>query len=242
MHDMMQATIHWYFAILDQWGLLGVVALMALESTIVPIPSEIVIPPAAYLESHLQGGAIFLTCLVIVAGTVGSVIGASLMYWIARWIGRPLMLRFGKYLLVTEAKMHRAEEWVVRYGAAGVFLARLLPGIRHLNPIPAGIVRMPFQTFVLMTLVGSALWCTVLTIFGLLMAPDMAILIQSGGNIESPQYRHAVTNLTWGSCGLASLVIVLYGMGKRLHARPGVPRACTPPAPCDAPGGTPEAG
>ncbi|HEX2949169.1 MAG TPA: DedA family protein [Armatimonadota bacterium] len=169
---MMQATLHWYFSILDQWGLLGVIVLMALESTIVPIPSEIVIPPVAYLESHAQGGAIFLTCLVIVAGTVGSVFGASLMYWIARWIGRPLMLRYGKYLFVTETKLKHAEEWVVKYGAAGILLARLLPGVRHLNPIPAGIIRMRFQTFALMTLVGSALWCTVLTIFGLVMAQE----------------------------------------------------------------------
>jgi membrane protein DedA with SNARE-associated domain len=217
VHEVMQATIHWYFSILDQWGLLGVVVLMALESTIAPIPSEIVIPPAAYLESHAQGGAVILTILVVVAGTVGSLIGASVTYWTARWIGRPLLLRYGKYVFVTEAKLTRAEEWVVKYGAAGIFLARLLPGIRHINPIPAGIVGMRFKTFAAMTLIGSALWCTVLTIFGLVMAPDMAVLIQSGGNIESPQYQHAVTNLTWGSCGLAGLIIVMYGIGKRLQ-------------------------
>lgn len=219
MHEMMQATIHWYFSILDQWGLLGVVVLMALESTIAPIPSEIVIPPAAYLESHTQGGSMMLTGMVIVAGTIGSVLGASLTYWSARWIGRPLLLRYGKYFFVTEAKLKRAEEWVVKYGATGIFLARLLPGIRHLNPIPAGIVGMRFKTFAVMTLIGSALWCSVLTIFGLMMAPDMAVLIQSGGDIESPRYQQAVTNLTWGSCGLAGLVILLYGIGKRLQAR-----------------------
>lgn len=219
VQEMIQATIHWYFSVLDQWGLLGVVILMALESTIAPIPSEIVIPPAAYLESHARGGTIIMTCLVIVAGTVGSVLGASLTYWTARWIGRPLLLRHGKYFFVSEAKLKRAEEWVVKYGAAGIFLARLLPGIRHINPIPAGIVGMRFKTFAVMTLIGSALWCTVLTIFGLMMAQDMAILIASGGNIESQQYQHAMTNLSWGSCGLAGLVVLLYGIGKRLQAR-----------------------
>jgi len=219
MHEAIQATMHWYFAMLDQWGLLGVVVLMALESTIAPIPSEMVIPPAAYLESHARGGAILLTCLVIIAGTAGSLLGASLMYWIARWIGRPLLLRYGKYLLITEAKMTHAEEWVLKYGAAGIFLARLLPGIRHLNPIPAGIVKMRFHTFAMMTLIGSALWCTVLTFFGLIMADDMTILIQSGGDVESPPFQQAMSNLTWGSCGLAALIVLLYVIGKWLQAR-----------------------
>ncbi|MHB9132330.1 MAG: DedA family protein [Armatimonadota bacterium] len=217
MQALMQAAIHWYFSILDQWGLFGVAILMALESTIVPIPSEIIIPPAAYLESHVKGGSLWLSVLVIATGTIGSLIGALSMYAISRWAGRPLLLRFGKYVHITEARLRRAEEWVVKYGAAGIFLARLLPGVRHVNPIPAGLVGMRLRTFVLMTVLGSALWCTVLTVFGLLMADDMEVLIQSRGNFESPHYQAAMMNLTWGSCALAGLVVLLYLVGLRLQ-------------------------
>ncbi len=143
-------------------GYLGVVVLMAMESSIFPVPSEIVIPPAAFWASQ---GKMSLWG-VILAGTAGSWIGSAVTYWVARWLGRPLLVRWGRYFLVSEEKLVRAEHWLERYEAGGIFFARLLPVVRHLISIPAGIVRMRFGVFSLMTVLGSFLWCAVLAWFG----------------------------------------------------------------------------
>jgi membrane protein DedA with SNARE-associated domain len=132
---------------------------MALESTIVPIPSETIIPAAAYLartrgELSLAG--------VVLAGTAGSWVGAALMYWGSRWLGRPFVIRFGRYAGLSPAKIELAERWSAHYGWAGVFFARLLPVIRHLIGIPGGILRLDFRWYSAATLAGSLLWCSVL--------------------------------------------------------------------------------
>jgi membrane protein DedA with SNARE-associated domain len=135
---------------------------MAMESSIFPVPSEIVIPPAAFLAAR---GDLSFTG-VILAGTIGSYLGAAITYWVSRIVGRPVIQRFGKYFFVPPEKLERAEIWLQRYEAGGVFFARLLPVIRHLISIPAGIVRMNFWIFSLVTIVGSALWCAVLAYLG----------------------------------------------------------------------------
>jgi membrane protein DedA with SNARE-associated domain len=143
-------------------GYWGIIALMAMESSILPVPSEIVIPPAAFLAA--QGELSFSG--VILAGTFGSWLGAAISYWAARWVGRPVIRRFGKYFFIGGDKLERAEIWLERYETSGVFFARLLPVIRHLISIPAGIVRMNFWVFSVVTIVGSAIWCTVLAYLG----------------------------------------------------------------------------
>ncbi|HEY3417990.1 MAG TPA: DedA family protein [Armatimonadota bacterium] len=219
MHALIQGLLQWYFGILGQFGLLGVVVLMAMESSIFPVPSELVVPPAAYLESHVKGGALPLTLLVILAGTVGSFIGASVTYWISRWIGRPLIVKYGKYILIPEHKLRVAERWVAQYGASGIFFARLLPVVRHLISIPAGLADLRFRTFAIMTFLGSAIWCTVLTIFGLVMAHDMAMVVREGINLESAGYKHAFQNLTLGTIGLVAVMGILYALViRRQHA------------------------
>src|SRR5580698_2617905 len=136
---------------------------MALESTVVPIPSEVIIPPAAYL-AHTQGQLSFLG--VVLAGTAGSWVGAAAMYWASRFLGRPLIVRFGRYVGLWQDKIELAERWCARYGAPGVFFSRLLPVIRHLIGIPTGILRMDFRWYALATLLGSLLWCSVLAWLG----------------------------------------------------------------------------
>jgi membrane protein DedA with SNARE-associated domain len=154
----------WYLATLSHGGYAMIVVLMALESTVVPIPSEVIIPPAAYL-AHTQGEFSFLG--VVLAGTVGSWLGASAMYWAARLLGRPFIVRFGRYVGLGAAKLELAERWCAHYGPPGVFLSRLLPVIRHLIGIPSGILRMNFRRYALATLWGSLLWCSVLAWLGL---------------------------------------------------------------------------
>jgi len=161
--ELLQHFSAWYLATLSQGGYWLIAGLMALESTFVPIPSEVIIPPAAYL-AHTQGELSFLG--VVLAGTAGSWVGASLMYWGARLLGRPLIVRFGRYVGMGQAKVELAERWCTHYGPPGVFFSRLLPVIRHLIGIPTGILRMDFRWYALATLLGSLLWCSVLAWLG----------------------------------------------------------------------------
>jgi membrane protein DedA with SNARE-associated domain len=149
----------WYLSALSHGGYWLIGALMALESTIVPIPSETIIPPAAYL-ARTQGNLSVVG--VVLAATLGSWAGASIMYWGARWLGRPLVMRLGPYVGLSVAKIELAERWSAHYGWAGVFFSRLLPVIRHLIGIPGGILRMDFRWYSAATLAGSLLWCSVL--------------------------------------------------------------------------------
>jgi len=158
MHHLLQIWFGW----VQEWGYPGIILLMAMESSIFPVPSEIVIPPAAFLAT--QGR--FNVWGVIAAGTFGSWLGASVTYWVSRWLGRIVIVKWGRLFMISEAKLMRAEQWLHRYEAGGIFFARLLPVIRHLISIPAGTVRMNFTTFSVMTVVGSALWCGVLAWFG----------------------------------------------------------------------------
>jgi membrane protein DedA with SNARE-associated domain len=163
----------WYLAVLAQGGYWLIAGLMALESTVVPIPSEVIIPPAAYL-AHTQGQLSVVG--VVMAGTVGSWLGAALMYWGARWLGRPLVLRLGPYVGIAASKIVMAEAWSARFGWAGVLFSRLLPVIRHLIGIPAGILRMDFRWYSAATLVGSALWTSVLAWLGMTVGKHPELL------------------------------------------------------------------
>ena len=158
MHHLLQVWLGWVLT----GGYIGIIVLMAMESSIFPVPSEIVIPPAAFLAA--QGQLSFAG--VIIAGTVGSYLGAAITYWVSRGVGRPLIVRFGRLVFLNPTKLDDAERWLVRYEAGGVFFARLLPVIRHLISIPAGLVRMRFSTFSVVTIMGSALWCWVLAYLG----------------------------------------------------------------------------
>lgn len=144
------------------WGYAGVFLLMAVESTVFPLPSEVVVPPAAYWAQ--QGHMSFWG--VVLASTFGSWFGSTISYWVARRLGRPLILQYGKYVFVPEKKWLLAESWINQFSVGGVFFARLLPVVRHLVSLPAGAARMNFRNFSLATLTGSFLWSWVLAWFG----------------------------------------------------------------------------
>ncbi len=158
MHHLLEIWFQWVL----NWGYLGIIVLMAMESSIFPVPSEVVIPPAAFLAA--QGHLSFAG--VVLAGTFGSYLGAAITYGISRAVGRPVIKRYGKFFLLSGEKLERAEAWLARYEAGGVFFARLLPVIRHLISIPAGIVRMRFGLFSAVTIIGSAIWCYILAYLG----------------------------------------------------------------------------
>jgi membrane protein DedA with SNARE-associated domain len=193
--DLIHQLSQWYLSEIGTGGYWLIAALMALESTLVPVPSEIVIPPAAYLA--VSQGHLSLSGIVL-AGTAGSWVGAALMYWLARGLGRPLVQRFGPFVGLTLAKIEFSERWADRYGWAGVLFARLLPVIRHLIGIPAGIVRLDFRWYSMATLAGSALWCTVLALIGTAVGANQELLAGSVHRLS----------LTVGVC--AVLLAVLY--------------------------------
>jgi len=170
VHDLLVA---WFRFVHDQ-HYLGVFLLMAAESSIIPVPSEVVMPPAAYWAA--QGHMTFWG--VVLAGTAGSWFGSAVSYWLALWIGRPLVMRYGKYLLMPPKKIELAEGWAQRNGLKGVFIARLLPVVRHLISIPAGILRMRFVPFSIVTTVGAGLWCYILAWWGMKVLGDEPKLIE----------------------------------------------------------------
>ncbi|HEY1769270.1 MAG TPA: DedA family protein [Chthoniobacterales bacterium] len=157
-HHLLEVWFGWVL----HGGYWGIIGLMAMESSVIPVPSEMVIPPAAFLAAQ---GNLSLTG-VILAGTFGAYLGAAISYWISLWVGRPFILHFGKYFFISREHFERAENWLERYEAGGVFFARLLPVIRHLISIPAGIVRMSFGIFSLTTVAGAGIWCCVLAYLG----------------------------------------------------------------------------
>src|SRR5437868_6583293 len=144
MHRMIDSLVHWYSSALDSGGHWLIALLMAIESSIFPLPSEVVIPPAAHI-AYTTGK--FSMVGIIIAGALGSWVGATVMYWVSRLAGRPFILRYGKYFLISEEKVHGAERWAKRFGAFGIFASRLLPVVRHLIGIPCGVVKMDFTIY-----------------------------------------------------------------------------------------------
>ena len=169
LHDLMRM----WFERVEAWGYAGVFVMMAIESTVLPLPSEVVIPPAAYHAA--QGRMSFWG--VVIAATLGSWAGSALSYLAARALGRPLILKYGRFVFVPEKKWLMAEQWILRYSAGGIFFSRLLPVVRHLVSLPAGAARMPFPLFTTMTLIGSFVWSTVLAWFGARVLGDQPQLL-----------------------------------------------------------------
>jgi membrane protein DedA with SNARE-associated domain len=207
LHNLLRV----WFGLVDHWGYAGVFVLMAIESTVFPLPSEVVVPPAAYYAE--QGRFHFWG--VVLAATLGSWAGAALSYLVARQVGRPLILRYGRFVFVPESKWLLAEAWIRRYSSAGVFFARLLPVVRHLVSLPAGAAGMPFARFSLLTLAGSALWCTVLAVFG------ARVLGQEPRLLDDPSaLSHVIQRkLLWfvvAAAALLALYVVVEVLGRRL--------------------------
>ena len=147
MESWIVSLLDWYKATLDSGGYTLIALLMAMESTIIPIPSEVIIPPAA---------------LMVESGRFRA--------------GRPLVLRYGKYILIPESKVILAEKWAAKFGSLGVFFSRLLPVVRHLIGLPAGIVRLNFVKYSIYTLIGSLIWTGILCFVGIKAGEDEALM------------------------------------------------------------------
>lgn len=146
-------------------GYPGVFALMAIEGFGIPIPSELTMPFSGFLASS-AGGSKFLIPIAIAVGTIGEVTGGIVAYALGYFGGRPVLIRYGRVVFVSERELEHGEEWFGKYGDWIVFVTRLLPAVRSFIALPAGVVRMPFWRFLLFSAVGSLLWCTALVLIG----------------------------------------------------------------------------
>jgi membrane protein DedA with SNARE-associated domain len=153
-------------------GYTGIFLLMAMESSVFPIPSEIVMPPAGYL---VQQGRMNMT-LVILSGTLGSLAGAYANYFAARYLGRRLLLNYGRYVWITEEHFARVENFFRDHGEISTFIGRLLPVVRHLISLPAGLAQMNHWKFSLYTLAGAALWVSILTWIGYFIGANQELI------------------------------------------------------------------
>ncbi len=161
--------IAWCLRHLNYWV---ITLLMAIESSFIPFPSEVVVPPAAYLAAS---GSELNVFLVVLCATLGAIVGALANYFLARYLGRPIVYRFansrlGHMCLIDEQKVRVAEEYFDRHGALGTFVGRLVPAVRQLISIPAGLSRMSLPRFVLYTSLGAALWNAILAAVGYYLA------------------------------------------------------------------------
>ena len=157
--------IEWCLEHLNYWT---ITLLMAIESSFIPFPSEVVVPPAAYKAAASGELNVWL---VVFFATVGAVIGAFINYGLAVWLGRPIVYkfansRFGHMCLLDEQKVVKAEEFFVRYGVVATLVGRLVPAVRQLISIPAGLARMNIAKFALFTAIGAGLWNGVLAALG----------------------------------------------------------------------------
>lgn len=213
----------WMKLTLD-WGYPGVFLMMAVESTVFPLPSEVIVPPAAYWaqQGHLNFWG------VVIAATLGSWFGSAASYLVARSLGRPLILKYGKYVFVPEKKWLLAEQWINHYSAAGIFFARLLPVVRHLVSLPAGAARMHFGVFSAMTLLGSFVWSWVLAWFGAQVLGGEPRLMQ-----DPEALAHVLHDkLMWfvvGAGVLLGLYVLVDVIGRRLKSQ-SAPSASHPDA------------
>lgn len=160
----MATLINWCFEHISYWT---VALFMAIESSFIPFPSEVVVPPAAYKAAAGEMNLI----LVIVVATIGADLGALFNYAIARWLGRPFVYKFansrlGRLCLVDEEKIRRAEAFFEKYGAVATLTGRLVPVVRQFISVPAGLAKMPLSKFLLYTTVGAGLWNVVLAAIG----------------------------------------------------------------------------
>ncbi len=177
---------------------------MAIESSFIPFPSEVVIIPAAYLA--VTEGSLSLP-MIILFGTIGALIGALVNYYLAWWLGRPIVYKFanskfGHICLINQEKVEQAEKYFDKHGATSTFIGRLIPAIRQLISIPAGLAKMKMSTFILFTCLGAGIWNAILAAIGAIF-----------GKTYQPDFIIAKVEEYSGYVQIGLIVIILIGLG-----------------------------
>lgn len=169
-----EQAIHWLVVVVAQLGLAGIFIMTFLESTFVPVPSEMTMVPAGYLVQQGQMGL----ASVFFASVLGTIGGAYFNYWIAKHYGRRLFLRYGRYFFMPPEKLEKLERFFASHGTISTFTGRLIPGVRHCISFPAGLARMDAKRFLLYTAAGGALWMTVLITLGYYIGANQALVVK----------------------------------------------------------------
>jgi len=186
MHEIVSSIVD----MVSQFGYLGIFIMMFLESTFFPFPSEVAMIPAGILSA--QGDMNLI--IAIIVGTAGSLSGALFNYFLARKYGRKGVLKFGKYFLFNEEKLEKMEKFFVEHGSFSTFVARLIPGVRQLVSLPAGLSKMNLGKFALHTTLGAGLWVVVLALFGYFIG-------------KNDEYLHQIV---LGTLALIAVTVVVY--------------------------------
>jgi len=199
--ETFQPFIDWYMSNINY---VTITALMAVESSFVPLPSELILPPAAYLAAK---GELNLT-LIILFSTIGCVIGALFNYLLSFYLGRKIIYaladsKWARIFFINRQKVEHAEQYFLNNGNSSTFIGRLLPGIRHLISIPAGLSKMNLKQFILFTAIGSALWNTILTLMSYFLIDKWEVYFRE---------------ITWGFI-LLGLGFILYLVVKALKKK-----------------------
>jgi len=189
VHEIVNAIVE----VVGQLGYWGIFIMMFLESTFFPFPSEVAMIPAGYLASKGEMNLI----LAIVVGTLGSLLGALFNYYLAKKYGRKGVLSFGKYFFFTEEKLVKMEKFFIKHGSFSTFVSRLIPGVRQLVSLPAGLSKMPLNKFALYTTLGAGLWVIVLTLLGYFIGSNELLL---------KEYLHQIVIVTLGLIVIATIV------------------------------------
>lgn len=212
--SFVETVTSWYAAHMNY---ASITALMTIESSFIPFPSEVVIPPAVYVASEptsalcATGNYPVDVALIVLFGTVGAMLGAVINYLLSMWLGRPIIYKFadsrvGHLLLLSSEKVQKAENYFNDHGKVSTFIGRLIPGIRQLISIPAGLAKMHFGQFMLYTFLGAFIWNTVLALLGYI-AHGQADLIN--------QYSHELSIIILALVG----AVVIYYVGKIVYKR-----------------------
>lgn len=197
---MLHSLITWLVDTIGALGYPGIILLMGLESSFFPFPSEVVMVPAGYLAYKGEMDII----VVILAGIVGSLLGAWLNYFIARLAGRSALLRWGHRIFLPEKKFLRVERYLREHGEIGTFVGRLIPVIRQYISFPAGVIKMDFYRFSLFTGLGAGLWVTILALIGYYV-----------GENEQLVAAWSQRALFWVLLGCIGLIVVYWKLKKR---------------------------
>jgi len=172
--SLIEPIIEFCVHFIKQAGYAGIIILMAMESTAFPIPSEVVIPFAGFL---IYDGKLNMLA-VILAGAIGSVIGAVFSYYIGKFFGRTFILKYGRYVFISKKHLITTENFFQKHGEKTVFIARFIPVVRHLISFPAGMARMDIKKFSLYTFVGSFIWCGILAYSGYILNQNWSMIEQ----------------------------------------------------------------
>ncbi|HEU0034550.1 MAG TPA: DedA family protein [Kofleriaceae bacterium] len=180
---MLQDFARWVQGIVNDLGYPGLFLLIVLESTMVPVPSLLVMPFAGFLASD-AGGAVFSLPVILVINSTAALTGSMLSYWLGAAGGKPLLLKYGKWVLVRPKDLEKTETYFARHGGATVLIARFLPVVRHLISIPAGIARMPLPKFLTQTFLGSTIWGGGLMVLGYVLGSRWEAIANKAKRID----------------------------------------------------------